>query len=659
MEYVRGKAAPPSFPFGGNHSIMQQSDKPTFEEICSIWDVQVSGTPDSVLALPHSNSPPLGSGKSSPSPFELDVEHMEFLLCTTQCDEKCPDKVHFSDLVTQGDQTMQESHDSCMYHHASYLSSTDHQTHSGDNHCEHIEEDDLVTDSFVEKTAKSTSHDSDSDGLIASHNIHGEMHAHIPRKQIVAAQAQLGVVDILRQHIKEYLESELQDELALCGCAHMGKREQDDDDTGTLDHHLECKMRSDYGIWVMWMQERRMQNEGIDLVQRLLACAEAVACRDVHQAKSLLQGVQELASPFGDSLQRIAFCFMQGLAARLNQHNNAGHNSFPHSAIEGIGFSSKYKMQSQLSMPHSLMWNTAPDEAFRRQEAFHSMFSVCPFVPFGHFIANSVILEAVEGEEAIHVIDLGMSDGLQWPALIHRIATRPSGPPKLLRITSVGTFTSQSVQEVGVALYKEAMSASVKFEFNAVHQPLENIAATELNLQDGEVIVVNSSLRLHCVVKESRGSLNHVLHAIHGLSPKVLTLVEQDANHNGPFFLGRFMEALHYYSAIFDSLQSALPRHSTCRINIEQCHLAHEIRNIVACEGPTRVERHERVDQWRRRMSRAGFQLAPIRLEGQARLWLNANYSSLKEDYTLSDEKGCLVLGWKGKPIIAASAWRC
>ncbi|KAK1387279.1 hypothetical protein POM88_015460 [Heracleum sosnowskyi] len=48
------------------------------------------------------------------------------------------------------------------------------------------------------------------------------------------------------------------------------------------------------------------------------------------------------------------------------------------------------------------------------------------------------------------------------------------------------------------------------------------------------------------------------------MSPKYLILVEQDSSHNGPFFLGRFMEALHYYSAIFDSLDTMLPRYQHC-----------------------------------------------------------------------------------------------
>ncbi|TKY55302.1 Scarecrow protein 3 [Spatholobus suberectus] len=144
---------------------------------------------------------------------------------------------------------------------------------------------------------------------------------------------------------------------------------------------------------------------------------------------------------------------------------------------------------------------------------------------------------------------------------------------------------------------------------------------------------------------------------VHGLGPKVLVMVEQDSSHNGPFFLGRFMESLHYYSAIFDSLDVMLPKYDTKRAKMEQFYFAEEIKNIVSYEGPMRMERHERVDQWRRRMSRAGFQAAPVKMVAQAKQWLLK--SKVCEGYTVVEEKGCLVLGWKSKPIVAVSCWKC
>ncbi|KAK4780755.1 hypothetical protein SAY87_016861 [Trapa incisa] len=74
-----------------------------------------------------------------------------------------------------------------------------------------------------------------------------------------------------------------------------------------------------------------------------------------------------------------------------------------------------------------------------------------------------------------------------------------------------------------------------------------------------------SVLQLHCIVEERREALNSVPRMLRKLSPKRSVLVEEDSRHIGSFFLGRFMEALHYYPATSDSLDNTLPRHDTRR----------------------------------------------------------------------------------------------
>jgi hypothetical protein len=251
---------------------------------------------------------------------------------------------------------------------------------------------------------------------------------------------------------------------------------------------------------------------------------------------------------------------------------------------------------------------------------------------------------------------LGLPHGHQWRLLIQSLAERAGKPPSRLRITGVGLCVDR-FRIIGDELEEYAKDMGINLEFSVVKSSLENLRPEDIKTSEDEVLVVNSILQLHCVVKESRGALNSVLQIILELSPKVLVLVEQDSSHNGPFFLGRFMEALHYYSAIFDSLDTMLPKYDTRRAKMEQFYFAEEIKNIVSCEGPARVERHERVDQWRRRMSRAGFQVAPIKMMAQAKKWLVQ--SKVCDGYTVVEEKGCLVLGWKSKPIIAASCWKC
>ncbi|KAL5543953.1 hypothetical protein UlMin_007737 [Ulmus minor] len=382
------------------------------------------------------------------------------------------------------------------------------------------------------------------------------------------------------------------------------------------------------------------QEEGTDemrLVQLLIACAEAVACRDKSHATVLLSELRSNALVFGSSFQRVASCFVQGLADRLALVHPLGMVGFiaPTVSITDIG-------------------------SEKKEEALRLVYEICPYIQFGHFISNFQILEAFEGESFVHVVDIGMTLGLQhgqqWRALIQSLANRAGQPPRQLKITAVG-LCADRFRIIGDELEAYATSLGINLKFSIVESNLENLKTKDIETSEGEVLVVNSILQLHCVVKESRGALNSVLQMIHELSPKILVLVEQDSSHNGPFFLGRFMEALHYYSAIFDSLDAMLPKYDTRRAKIEQFYFAEEIKNIISCEGPARVERHERVDQWRRRMSRAGFQAAPIKMMAQARQWLGKIKAC--EGYTIVEEKGCLVLGWKSKPIIAASCWKC
>ncbi|XP_010027286.2 GRAS family protein RAD1 [Eucalyptus grandis] len=391
---------------------------------------------------------------------------------------------------------------------------------------------------------------------------------------------------------------------------------------------------------IMQGDQSEMREEGngdaMKLVQRLIACAEAVACRDKTHASALLSELSSKALVFGTSFQRVASCFVQGLVDRLALVQPSG-------AVGIVGQSAREMVMTN-----------------EKEEALRLVYEICPYIQFSHFIANESILEAFEGESSIHVVDLGMTQGLphvhQWRNLISSLAKRPGSSSRCLKISGVGNC-EEGLQTIGDKLKHYAKGLGVNFEFLMVQSNLENLQAEDFSILEGEVLVINSILQLHCLVKESRGALNSVLQILHKLLPKLLVLVEQDSSHNGPFFLGRFMEALHYYSAIFDALDAMLPKYDTRRAKIEQFFFAEEIKNIVSCEGPARVERHERIDQWRRRMSRAGFQSAPIKMLTKAKQWL-AKFK-VCEGYTIVEEKGCLVLGWNSKPIIAASCWKC
>lgn len=393
----------------------------------------------------------------------------------------------------------------------------------------------------------------------------------------------------------------------------------------------------------------RPVDQGLHLVHLLLACAEAVGCRDAQIADSILSQIWPSVSPWGDSLQRVSYCFAMGLKSRLSLLQNVNANG----TLSFINMNGGGNAAAEAS---TLMISSSRKD---KMQAFHLLHQTTPYISFGFMAANDAICQASKGKDFLHILDLGTGHHLQWPSLIRNLASRTEGPPKLVRITSIIEYGRPSVDfEAGMKdVDDEATSLGMRLDFNIVTSPVTPSLLTKENLgiREGEELFVNSIIHLHKFVKESRGSLRTLLQAIKRLGPILLTVVEQDANHNGPFFLGRFLESLHYYSAIFDSLEASLPRDSPQRMKIEKFHFAEEIRNIVAYEGSDRIERHERADQWRRQLGRAGFQVVGSRSTSQARMMLSV-YGC--EGYTLASEKGCLLLGWKGRPIMLASAWQ-
>ncbi|KAM7483422.1 hypothetical protein LguiB_008005 [Lonicera macranthoides] len=86
-----------------------------------------------------------------------------------------------------------------------------------------------------------------------------------------------------------------------------------------------------------------------------------------------------------------------------------------------------------------------------------------------------------------------------------------------------------------------------------------------------------------------------------------LRLIESLANHKGqPPCQLRIIAvdlSVKKFQIIGDELEAYSSTIQGEQLKIEQFYFAEDIKNIVSRKGPARVERHERSDQWRRRMS--------------------------------------------------------
>lgn len=369
------------------------------------------------------------------------------------------------------------------------------------------------------------------------------------------------------------------------------------------------------------------QETGVRLVHALVACAEAIQQENLNLADALVKRVGTLAASQAGAMGKVATYFAQALARRIYRDYTAEMD------VSGGCFEEVLQMH---------------------------FYESCPYLKFAHFTANQAILEAVTTSRRVHVIDLGLNQGMQWPALMQALALRPGGPPSF-RLTGIGPpqmENSDSLQQLGWKLAQFAQNIGVEFEFKGL--AAESLSDLEPELfetqPESETWVVNSVFELHRLLARS-GSIEKLLNTVKAVKPSIVIVVEQEANHNGVVFLDRFNEALHYYSSLFDSLEDSYSLPSQDRV-MSEVYLGRQILNVIAAEGSDRVERHETLSQWRIRMRSAGF--GPVHLGSsafkQASMLLSAFTTG--DGYRVEENDGCLMLGWQTRPLITTSAWK-
>ncbi|KAG6600448.1 Scarecrow-like protein 23, partial [Cucurbita argyrosperma subsp. argyrosperma] len=365
---------------------------------------------------------------------------------------------------------------------------------------------------------------------------------------------------------------------------------------------------------------------GLRLLGLLLQCAECVAMDNLQEANDLLPEISELSSPFGTSPERVGAYFAHALQARV--------------ISSCLGTYSPLSIRTLNQTQSQRMFN-----------ALQSYNSISPLIKFSHFTANQAIFQALDGEDRVHVIDLDVMQGLQWPGLFHILASR-SKKIQSLRISGFGS-SSELLQSTGQRLADFATSLGLPFEFHPVEGKIGNLTdPKQLELRAGEAVVVHW---MHHCLYDITGSDIGTLRLLSTLKPKLITIVEQDLSHGGSF-LGRFVEALHYYSALFDALGDSLAMDSVERHVVEQQLLGCEIRNIIAVGGPKRTG-EVKVERWGDELKRVGFGAVSLGGNPAAQASLLLGMFPWK-GYTLVEENGCLKLGWKDLSLLTASAWQ-
>ncbi|KAK7272465.1 hypothetical protein RJT34_29075 [Clitoria ternatea] len=371
-----------------------------------------------------------------------------------------------------------------------------------------------------------------------------------------------------------------------------------------------------------------------NLKQLLIACAKALSENNLKDFDQLVGKARNAVSINGEPIQRLGAYMVEGLVARKEASGNSIYRALRCSEPEGEELLSYMQL----------------------------LFEICPYLKFGYMAANGAIAEACRNEDRIHIIDFQIAQGTQWMTLLQALAARPGGAPHV-RITGIDDPVSKyarggGLEVVGKRLTLMSEKFGIPVEFHGVPVFAPDVTREMLDIRPGEALAVNFPLQLHHTADESVQVSNPrdgLLRLVKSLNPKVTTLVEQESNTNTTPFFNRFIETLDYYLAIFESIDVTLPRNSKERINVEQHCLARDIVNIIACEGKERVERHELFGKWKSRLTMAGFRQYPLSS------YVNSVIRSLlrcySEHYTLVEKDGAMLLGWKNRNLISASAW--
>ncbi|XP_062226541.1 scarecrow-like protein 8 [Phragmites australis] len=277
--------------------------------------------------------------------------------------------------------------------------------------------------------------------------------------------------------------------------------------------------------------------------------------------------------------------------------------------------------------------------------------------------ASVAIVEAVGDHRAIHLVDFDVS-APQHAALIRYLADRRV-PGTSLKTTAVTDPTSPFTQPltatllaIGERLKKLAERAGIEYRFKVVSCRAAELDASKLGCEPEEALAVNLAFALSHVPDESVSPANprdELLRRVRALGPQVVTLVEQELNTNTAPLAARFSDVCAHYGAILESLDATLGRESAERARAEAA-LAKKASNAVGREGPDRLERCEVFGKWRARFGMAGFR--PVALGPGIADQVVARVGPAPPLFTVKAENGVLRIGWMGRVVTVASAWR-
>ncbi|CAK7339655.1 unnamed protein product [Dovyalis caffra] len=382
----------------------------------------------------------------------------------------------------------------------------------------------------------------------------------------------------------------------------------------------------------------------------LLETARAIADKNSARVQQLMWMLNELASPYGDTDQKLASYFLQALFSRMIDSGERCYRTLASASDKTCSFESTRKM------------------VLKFQE-------VSPWTTFGHVSCNGAIMEAFEGESKLHIIDISNTYCTQWPTLLEALATRTDETPHLRLTTVVATKSSggdhngatssgglaaaqKVMKEIGNRMEKFARLMGVPFKFNVIHHAgdLCDLDLAGLDVKDDEALAINCVGTLHSITPLSNRR-DYFISSFRRLQPRIITVVEEEADLDGlQDFVKGFQECLRWFRVYFESLEESFPRTSNEQLMLERA-AGRAIVDLVACPPSDSIERRETATRWSGRFNSYGF--SSVMFSDEVCDDVRALLRRYKEGWSMTQSGDAgIFLCWKEQPVVWASAWR-
>ncbi|CAN1241837.1 DELLA protein GAI [Linum perenne] len=366
--------------------------------------------------------------------------------------------------------------------------------------------------------------------------------------------------------------------------------------------------------------------KNVELIEYLLSSADNFGRGNYNRALSLLDLCDSSASQSGTPVQRAAYYFSKALRQRILN-----------------------------TTPFQAMPSGCSRDAKNAVEHLHCRV---PFSMASQLVAVQAILENVVGEKRIHVVDLKIRAGLSIIALMQALSGRAKTPLELLKVTAVASNDTEERSYIGTGrrLSNFARGMHIPFLFKVAKEDKSSgLHKGQVELEPREVTVVYSEYGVGSLIsKPSR--LDAMMKFVRSLHPRVMVVLETEANHNSSDFGHRFVEALFTAAARFDCMAECMGGGDEGAV--EEIYLNERIRNVVMAEGDERVIRDVKIGVWRKYFERCRMieiQLSKLALDHAK---LVVSMFPCAESCLVQVDRKSLLLGWKDTPLVSVSAWK-